>query len=88
MTTTSGVKIPTTLIVALVMYVITSIPGGIWFASAIATQQTFLETRVERLEIDTSDVPERLAVLEKGMTDMTVVLKEIRDELRKGSTMQ
>jgi hypothetical protein len=69
-------RVPKTLVVGVVMYIITSIPAAVYFMADV-------QARLHAVEVETDNVPSRLAILETRLNDVTNVLKEIRDELRK-----
>lgn len=68
-----------TFAVSAAMFALTSLFSAVWFASA-------LDARVMMLEAEAAmnkGLPARITVLENRMQDMTTILTEIRDELRK-----
>ena len=69
------VPVPKSFILGVVMYIITSLPAGIWFAADISS-------RLNRLEFDNQSIPARIAVLENRVIDTNTLLKELRDDIR------
>lgn len=72
-----GLKVPPAMVIAFVMYILTSTPAAIWFAADI-------QGRVKFLEQQTQGVPTRIAVLESRMGDVVDLLRQIRDKLPQG----
>lgn len=67
-------------------FLTTEIGGLLWYLSGISQRVKMLEKKSEKLDEEVkaiNSLDTRLAVVESSMRNMTDLLEEIRDELRK-----